>query len=158
MFSTQTSPFMSLNGKITYSVQISSSFYTFTSNCLLDIFAWMLPRHLRIIMSKTELVIFTAPSPRLPQTFLFLVDGTSNHIAELARYWGTLLVNSCSLSPHNLSPRPVDFPFKYLLNGSIVPMYASPALFQAWPNKKKLSLLFNGKTLTRTKIMEKEGD
>lgn len=157
MFATQTSSLMSLTDKMTYPFQISSSFCTITANCLLDIFAWMSPRNLRIIMSKTELLIFTAPIQ------VFLKHLSSQWMAPPTTLRSQPEPGGLSWSTHSpflpitCHQDQLIFPLNISsMDLSFLRMLALPCFKHG--QIQKLSILFNVKTLTRARVMEKEGD
>uniref|UniRef100_A0A6I8NX31 RNA-directed DNA polymerase n=1 Tax=Ornithorhynchus anatinus TaxID=9258 RepID=A0A6I8NX31_ORNAN len=90
---------------------LSPSLQARISSCLQYVSTWMSACHLKLNMSKTELLIFPpkpGPLPDLPIT----VDGTTILPVSQARNLGVILDSSLSFTPHILSiPRPAGFTF-----------------------------------------------
>uniref|UniRef100_A0A6I8PE29 RNA-directed DNA polymerase n=1 Tax=Ornithorhynchus anatinus TaxID=9258 RepID=A0A6I8PE29_ORNAN len=81
---------------------LSPSLQARISSCLRDVSTWMSARHLKLNMSKTELLIFPPKPGPLPD-FSITVDGTTILPVPQARNLGVILDSSLSFTPHILS-------------------------------------------------------
>uniref|UniRef100_A0A6I8NEZ7 RNA-directed DNA polymerase n=1 Tax=Ornithorhynchus anatinus TaxID=9258 RepID=A0A6I8NEZ7_ORNAN len=81
---------------------VSPSLRARISSCLQDVSTWMSARHLKLNMSKTELLIFPPKPGPLPD-FSITVDGTTILPVSQARNLGVILDSSLSFTPHILS-------------------------------------------------------
>uniref|UniRef100_A0A6I8NMC2 RNA-directed DNA polymerase n=1 Tax=Ornithorhynchus anatinus TaxID=9258 RepID=A0A6I8NMC2_ORNAN len=81
---------------------LSPSLRARISSRLRDISTWMSARHLKLNMSKTELLIFPPKPGPLPD-FSITVDGTTILPVSRARNLGVILDSSLSFTPHILS-------------------------------------------------------
>uniref|UniRef100_A0A6I8NCE2 RNA-directed DNA polymerase n=1 Tax=Ornithorhynchus anatinus TaxID=9258 RepID=A0A6I8NCE2_ORNAN len=81
---------------------LSPSLQARISSCLRDVSTWMSARHLKLNMSKTELLIFPPKPGPLPD-FSITVDGTTILPVSQARNLGVILDSSLSFTPHILS-------------------------------------------------------
>uniref|UniRef100_A0A6I8PFT3 RNA-directed DNA polymerase n=1 Tax=Ornithorhynchus anatinus TaxID=9258 RepID=A0A6I8PFT3_ORNAN len=81
---------------------LSPSLQARISSCLQDVSTWMSARHLKLNMSKTELLIFP-PKPGPHPDFSITVDGTTILPVSQARNLGVILDSSLSFTPHILS-------------------------------------------------------
>uniref|UniRef100_A0A6I8NDJ2 RNA-directed DNA polymerase n=1 Tax=Ornithorhynchus anatinus TaxID=9258 RepID=A0A6I8NDJ2_ORNAN len=81
---------------------LSPSLQARISSCLRDVSTWMSARHLKLNMSKTELLIFPPKPGPLPD-FSITVDGTTILPVPQARNLGVILDSSLLFTPHILS-------------------------------------------------------
>uniref|UniRef100_A0A6I8MY94 RNA-directed DNA polymerase n=1 Tax=Ornithorhynchus anatinus TaxID=9258 RepID=A0A6I8MY94_ORNAN len=81
---------------------LSPSLQARISSCLQEVSTWMSARHLKLNMSKTELLIFPPKPGPLPD-FSITVDGTTILPVSQARDLSVILDSSLSFTPHILS-------------------------------------------------------
>uniref|UniRef100_A0A6I8PDN2 RNA-directed DNA polymerase n=1 Tax=Ornithorhynchus anatinus TaxID=9258 RepID=A0A6I8PDN2_ORNAN len=81
---------------------LSPSLQARITSCLRDVSTWMSARHLKLNMSKTELLIFPPKPGPLPD-FSITVDGTTILPVSQALNLGVILDLSLSFTPHILS-------------------------------------------------------
>uniref|UniRef100_A0A803JVT7 Reverse transcriptase domain-containing protein n=1 Tax=Xenopus tropicalis TaxID=8364 RepID=A0A803JVT7_XENTR len=68
-------------------------------NCLLAISSWMNRRHLKLNLTKTELMVFP-PKPGPPPPFTITIDGMTINPVNSARCFGVIFDQSLSFSNH----------------------------------------------------------
>uniref|UniRef100_A0A6I8MZI6 RNA-directed DNA polymerase n=1 Tax=Ornithorhynchus anatinus TaxID=9258 RepID=A0A6I8MZI6_ORNAN len=78
---------------------LSPSLQAHISSCLQDVSTWMSARHLKLHMTKTELLIFPPKPGPLPD-FPITMDGTTILPVSQARNLGVIFGSSLSFTPH----------------------------------------------------------